>query len=215
MDKQKIVITINREYGSGGRSIGKILSKRLGISYYDDEIIKLSSEYSAVAEEYFRMHDEKPGNNFFQKVMGATKANLSKPSISDNITSPDNLFRFESEVIRNIANRESCIFIGRCADFVLDSCAFPEYISIFVYADLTAKIRRIMDLDGLETKEALEKISKIDKRRASYYKYYTGEDWLDMSRYDLPIKTSDLEFEEACDLILYYLKLRKYAIPQS
>ena len=81
MDKQKIVITINREYGSGGRSIGKILSKRLGISYYDDDIIKLSSEYSAVAEEYFRMHDEKPGNNFFQKVMGTTKVNLSKPSI--------------------------------------------------------------------------------------------------------------------------------------
>ncbi len=145
MEKQKIVITINREYGSGGRSIGKILSKRLGIPYYDDDIIKLSSEYSAVAEEYFRMHDEKPGNNFFQKVMGSSKTNLSKPSIT---------------------NRESCIFIGRCADFVLDSCAFPEYIRIFVYADLTTKIRRIMDLDGLETKEALEKISTIDKRRA-------------------------------------------------
>ena len=71
-----------------------------------------------------------------------------------------------------------------------------------------------MDLDGLETKEALEKISTIDKRRASYYKYYTGENWRDMLRYDLPINTSNIEFEEACDLILYYLKLRKYDLPQ-
>lgn len=211
MEDRKLVITINREYGSGGRIIGKLLSEKLGIPYYDDDIIKLSSEYSAVAEEYFRLHDEKPGNNLLQKVMGGSNT-LDKPSTRDKITSPDNLFRFESEVIRNIAARESCILIGRCADFVLASCAFPEYISLFVYADLSAKIMRVMDVDGVDTKEALSRISSIDKRRSSYYKYYTGEDWRDVSRYDLPINTSKLDFEETRDLIIYYLKLRGFNI---
>ena len=101
MDK-KLIITINREYGSGGRIIGQKLSEKLGIPYYDDEIIKMASEHSAVGEQYFRMNDERPGNNILQRIIGGIKNANNKPSIGDDIVSPDNLFRFESEVIREL-----------------------------------------------------------------------------------------------------------------
>ena len=207
---KKLVITINREYGSGGKIIGKKLSEELGIPYYDDEIIKLASENSAVAEEYFRMNDERPGNNLLYKLIGGLKSSVSKPKINDDITNPDNLFRFESEVIRKLATEESCILIGRCADFVLASASFGEFINIFVYSDLPTKLRRVMEVDGVDTKEALLRVQKINKSRSDYYRYYTGEAWDDMSRYDLTINTSKLELEPACTLILEYLKLRGY-----
>lgn len=207
---KKLVITINREYGSGGRVIGRKLSEKLGIPYYDDEIIKMASEHSAVGEQYFRMNDEKPGNNLIYKIIGGLRDSLGKPSLGDKITSPDNLFRFESEVIRKLAEQESCILIGRCADFVLESCAFPDFIRLFVYADLPAKMKTIMEIYGVDSKEALNRIQKINKKRSDYYRYYTGESWEDMSRYDFSINTSTLSFDESCELILKYLQLRGY-----
>lgn len=209
MDK-KLVITINREYGSGGKKIGEKLSKKLGIPYYDDDIIKMASEHSAIGEQYFRMNDEKPGNNLLYKIIGGIKNSLDKPSLGEDIVSPDNLFRFESEVIRKLAEQESCILIGRCSDFVLESCAFPDFISIFVYADLPTKVKNVMEVDGVDTKEALQRVQKINKKRSEYYKYYTGEAWDDMARYDFMVNTSKLDFDQACELVLKYLKLRDH-----
>ena len=148
MDK-KLIITINREYGSGGRIIGQQLSEKLGIPYYDDEIIKMASEHSAVAEQYFRMNDERPGHNILQRIIGGIKNANNKPSIGDDIVSPDNLFRFESEVIRELVASESCILIGRCADFVLSSAGEDDFVSLFVYADLSKKVDRVMEVDGV------------------------------------------------------------------
>lgn len=210
--ERKLVITINREYGSGGKIIGQKLSQKLGIPYYDDDIIKLSSENSAVAEEYFRLNDEKPGNNILYKIIGGLKTALHKPNIDENITNPDNLFRFESEVIRELAKRESCILIGRCADFVLESSGFEDFINLYVYSDLPTKLRRVMEVDGVDTKEALLRVQKINKSRSEYYRYYTGESWDDMNRYDLTINTTKLELEAASELVIKYLKLLKYNI---
>lgn len=210
--ERKLVITINREYGSGGKIIGQKLSQKLGIPYYDDDIIKLSSENSAVAEEYFRLNDEKPGNNILYKIIGGLKTALHKPNIDENITNPDNLFRFESEVIRELAKRESCILIGRCADFVLESSGFEDFINLYVYSDLPTKLRRVMEVDGVDTKEALLRVQKINKSRSEYYRYYTGESWDDMNRYDLTINTTKLELEAASELVIKYLELLKYNI---
>ncbi len=210
--ERKLVVTINREYGSGGKIIGKQLSEKLGIPYYDDEIIKLSSENSAVAEEYFRMNDEKPGNNLLYKIIGGIRGGLGKPSIKDNITSPDNLFRFESEVIRNLAEQQSCILIGRCADFVLESCGFPDFVRLYIYSDLPTKLRRVMEVDGVDTKEALLRVQKINKSRSDYYRYYTGEAWDDVNRYDLTLNTTKLELDRATELVLKYLSLLGYAV---
>lgn len=210
----KLLITINREYGSGGRLIGKALSEKLGIPYYDDDIIKMASEYSAVGEQYFRMNDERPGNNLLKKIIGNIKNSWDKPSLDEKITSPDNLFKFESEVIRKISDEESCIFIGRCSDFVLSSFGNDDFISLFVYSDLPTKVRRVMDVDGVDTKEALTRVQKINKQRRAYYKYYTGDEWDDMRHYDLPINTSKIDIETACQLIINYLKLRGYNVEE-
>lgn len=207
MDR-RLIITINREYESGGRIIGQKLSERLDIPYYDDEIIKMASEHSAVGEQYFRINDEKPGNNILQRIIGGLKNATNKPSIGDDIISPDNLFRFESEVIRKLATSGSCILIGRCSDFVLSSAGEENFISLFVYADLSKKVDRVMEVDGVDAKEALRRVQRNNRIRKEYYKYYTGDDWDDMTHYDLPLNTSKLSLLESVDLILEYLKIR-------
>ena len=207
MDK-KLIITRNREYGSGGRIIGQQLSEKRGIPYYDDEIIKMASEHSAVAEQYFRMNDEKPGHNILQRIIGGIKNANNKPSIGDDIVSPDNLFRFESEVIRELVASESCILIGRCADFVLSSAGEDDFVSLFVYADLSKKVDRVMEVDGVDAKEALRRVQRNNRIRKEYYKYYTGEEWDDMTHYDLPLNTSKITLEQGVDLILEYLRIR-------
>jgi len=212
MDK-KLVITIEREYGSGGRITGKTLSAQLGIPYYDDDILKMASEQSAVGEEYFRMNDERAGNNILKKIVGGVHNSIGKPNIDENITSPDNLFRFQSEVIRNLAVQQSCILIGRCSDFVLRSSEFPDFISVFVYCDLPTKMKRVMEVDSVDAREAMTRIQKIDKTRRDYYKYYTGDEWSDMTHYDCPVNTTDITLDQAAELIKDYIRMRGYDIP--
>ena len=113
MGKETYVITIDRLYGSGGRIMGKKLSKELGIPFYDEEILKLASEESAVGEQYFRLNDEKAGNNLFFRAIGGLRTSLEEPSLDDDITSPENLFRFQAKMIRRVATEQSCIIMGR------------------------------------------------------------------------------------------------------
>lgn len=211
MDR-KLVITIEREYGSGGRITGKKLSEQLGIPYYDDDILKMASEQSAVGEQYFRMNDEKAGNNLLAKIVGGMHNSLGAPKINDNITNPDNLFRFQSEVIRQLAEQQSCILIGRCSDFVLKSVEYTDFISVFVYCDLSTKVKRVMEVDGVDTKEALNRVQKIDRTRRDYYKYYTGEEWSDMTHYDFPVNTTKITLDQAAELITHYIRMRGYDI---
>ena len=121
MGNKNLIITIEREYGSGGRIVGKKLAEELGIHFYDDDILKLASEKSAVGEQFFRLADEKAGNNLLYRLGGGRKIDLhSKPSPNDKLTSPENLFKFQSEVMRELAESEPCIFVGRAAGYVLD-----------------------------------------------------------------------------------------------
>lgn len=209
-----LVITIERQYGSGGRVVGKRLAKELGIEFYDEEILKLTSESSAIGEQYFRLADERAGNNLLYRIVGGLKDSLSAPSTKDDITSPDNLFRFQSEVIRKLAREESCVIVGRCADFVLGATDM-DFIRLFVYADMPTRIRRTMEVDGVDTKEALRRIKKIDKERRDYHKYFTKMDWDDMNRYDLTINGSMLEYDQILDLIKRYIEVRGFELPKQ
>ena len=202
--KQHLVITIEREYGSGGRLLGKALSEELGIPYYDDEIIRTASEYAAVGEEYFRLHDEKPGKSLF----GQARDVNGKPRVAGNITNPDNLFRFEAEAIRKMADRGSCIFIGRSADFVLDATEFGEFVSLFVYCDMASKVRRVMEVDAVDAEEAMSRIQKINRQRRDYCRYYTGNNWGDPMLYDLPLNTTKLTIPQTAELVKTYLRFR-------
>lgn len=202
--KQHLVITIEREYGSGGRLLGKALSEELGIPYYDDEIIRTASEHAAVGEEYFRLHDEKPGKSLF----GQARDVIGKPRVAGNITNPDNLFRFEAEAIRKMADRGSCIFIGRSADFVLDATEFGEFVSLFVYCDMASKVRRVMEVDAVDAEEAMSRIQKINQQRRDYCRYYTGNNWGDPMLYDLPLNTTKLTIPQTAELVKTYLRFR-------
>ena len=202
--KQHLVITIEREYGSGGRLLGKVLSEELGIPYYDDEIIRAASEHAAVGEAYFRLHDEKPGKRLF----GQARDVIGKPRVAGNITNPDNLFRFEAEAIRKMADRGSCIFIGRSADFVLDATEFGEFVSLFVYCDMTSKVRRVMEVDAVDAEEAMSRIQKINRQRRDYCRYYTGNNWGDPMLYDLPLNTTKLTIPQTAELVKTYLRFR-------
>ncbi|MEG0688688.1 MAG: cytidylate kinase-like family protein [Hungatella sp.] len=208
MEKKKMVITVDRQYGSGGRIIGKKLSEELGIPFYDQEILKMASEESAIGEQFFCLNDEKAGNNLIYRAIGGLKSSLHQPSLEDSITSPENLFRFQSAVIRKLAEAGSCIIAGRCADYVLEAEGIENLIRLFVYSDTQTCIRRVMEVDGVDAREALKRVNHISKERRDYYKYYTGREWEDMANYDLPINTGRIELDQAILLIKEYVRIR-------
>lgn len=188
--------------------MGRRLSEELKIPFYDEEILSMASEESAVGEKFFRLNDEKAGNNLFFRAVGGVRNCLGEPSLDDDITSPENLFRFQAKVIRRVAKESPCIIMGRCADFVLEADGQEPLVRLFVYADISTCIRRVVEVDGVDAKEALKRVNRISKERRDYYKYYTGKDWEDMANYDLPINTSTLEIPEAAQLVRKYLNLR-------
>ena len=202
MSDKHYVITIERQYGSGGRITGMRLAEELGIHYYDEEILKMTSETSAIGEQYFRLADEKAGNNLLYRTVTNMKPELSAP-VKDGhrLTSPENLFRFQSEVIRKLAESENCIIIGRCGNYVLQD-QLDDVVRIFVYADTVTRVRRIMDVDKVDEEEALRRM------RTEYHKYFTGRNWMDMENYDLPINASRIDYDQMIKLIKDYLKLR-------
>ena len=142
MNKKHFVITVERQYGSGGRLTGKRLAEELGIHFYDEEILKMTSETSAIGEQYYRLADEKAGNNLLYRIVTGMKPDLGEPvRDGDNITSPENLFRFQSSVIRKLAGQESCIIVGRCGNYVLQD-QLDEWMDMEDY-DLPINASRI------------------------------------------------------------------------
>ena len=204
---ERYVITLGRECGAGATYIAQHLSKELGIPYYDKDIFRMVSDKSGVLEEFFHVNSERPGNNLLYKLVKDLKPADQKPSLGKDIVSPDNLFRFQSEVIRKLAESENCIIIGRCGNYVLQD-QLDDVIRIFVYADTVTRVRRIMDVDKVDEEEALRRMRKIDKERTEYHKYFTGRNWMDMENYDLPINASRIDYDEMIILIKDYLKLR-------
>jgi cytidylate kinase len=202
MGNRNLIITIEREYGSGGRIVGRKLAEDLGIHFYDDEILKLTSEKSAIGEEYFRLADEKAGNNLLHRIVGRKLDFTEEPVLSGNVTAPENLFRFQSSVIRELAREESCIIVGRAAGYVL--------IRIFVCADKVRRVQRVMEVDAIDEERAKRRIKKMEKSRREYYKYFTGSEWHNMKNYDLTINTTNLDLDQTAELVKDYIRLKGF-----
>ena len=210
MSDRHYVITIERQYGSGGRLTGERLARELGIHFYDEAILKMTSETSAIGEQYFRLADEKAGNKLLYRIVTSLKPDLSEPAKTGHrITSPENLFRFQSSVIRQLASSESCIIVGRCGNYVLQD-QLEDVIRIFVYAEMPTRIERVMEVDKVDEAEAIRRIRRIDKDRTEYHRYFTGREWMDMENYDLPINASRISYDQMIELIKGYLRLRGY-----
>ena len=199
------VITIARQYGSGGRTIGEELAKKLGISYYDKDIIRMASEESGIHEQLFGRADENVSTKqrFFAKS-GIYKGELIPPQSKD-FTSDENLFNYQAKVIRELAEEESCIIIGRCADYVLKDD--PNVLRLFFFAPKEDCIVRVMEHDGITRRDAENKIEKIDKHRADYYKYYTGKDWYDARNYDFCLDTTSMGYEKLVEVVKNFIEV--------
>lgn len=201
-----VVITIARSYGSGGRTIGKMLAEDLGISYYDREILRLASDDSGINEALFGNADEKLKKTLLFKIAKNTyKGELIQPD-SDDFISNDNLFNYQAKIIKELAAYESCVIIGRCADYVLKD--MENVVRVFVYADEKTCIKNAEAVSALRDKELVKFINKTDKHRAEYYKYYTGHEWNDVNNYDICINTASLSYKQSVELIKEYIKIK-------
>ena len=172
-EKKKIIITIARQYGSGGADTGKKLAEDLGISFYDKNILRMNSDESGIKESYFHLADEKAGNRLLYKIINTLTPEKGAPSFGSDLISADNLFRFQSEVIRKLAAEENCIIMGRCADYVLES--MEGLVRIFIYADMDFREKRTIEKEYYAAKDAKKNIKRIDRERRDYFRYYTGK----------------------------------------
>ncbi len=194
----KFVINIGRQLGSGGRAVGHLLAKELGIAYYDKEILDLAAKESGFSPEVFESSDEHKG--FFRSVVGNVLPFIGNGNdFYANSLSEENLFRLQGEAIRKAASERSCIFIGRCADYVLRD--FPHCVNVFVSADIADRIARVCRLNGVDRKTAQRLISKGDSQRAEFYNFYSAGTWGDAKTYHLCINTSVLGIEQTAHFI--------------
>lgn len=199
------VYTIGREFGSMGLVVGQKLAERLGIKYYDKELLQQAAKDSGFCEEIFENHDEKPSNSFlYSLVMDTYSAGNYAATPFLDMPLNHKVFLAQFDTIKNIAAKESCVIVGRCADYALANQ--PDVINVFVRADLEDRIKIISKRLDLTENKAKDMILKNDKQRASYYNYYTSKKWGDTSSYDLTINTSKISVDNAVDLILDFSK---------
>lgn len=203
---EKVVITIARQYGSGGRTVGEMLAQELNIHYYDKELLRIASEESGIHEGLFARADEKPKNTLLYRISKKVYQGQLIPPESEDFTSTDNLFNYQAKVIRQLAEEESCVIIGRCADFVLKD--FDNVLSVFVHAPEEYCLEQARTKLSMPDREIRKFIQKTDKRRADYYKHYTGREWTDARNYDLCLDSSKLGYERCVEGIKAYMKVR-------
>ena len=209
MAGKHVVITIGRQYGSGGAEIGKQLAEKLGISFYDKNILRINADESGIKESYFHLADEKAGPRLLYRIVQGLRPEKASPSFGSDLTSADNLFRFQSEVIKKLAEAESCVIIGRCADYILEGT--DDLVRIHLNADLESRKERIKERNPEET-DVLRAIRKVDRERNDYYRYYTGRDWANSENYDLVINTTKPGISGTVSIILAYLRSLGYEV---
>lgn len=178
---KKVVITISREYGSGGHYVGELLAKRMGINFYDKNLINLISKKSGLSKEYVEANNQK----------------LASFKYIDN--NDDRIFIAEEKVIKDLAKKESCVIVGRCADYILKDN--KDTIKVFLYSSSQDKVKRAVKYYNLEEDKALKEINKINSERAKHYKYYTNRDWYDFANYDIALNVDYLGVEKTAELL--------------
>ena len=196
------VITLSRQFGSGGSEIATKLSERLGIPHYDKSIIEHAASESGIAKEHFEKADEKRTNSFLFSLVSAHYAGSATPVQLNDIITDDKLFIYTADAIKKFA-AQPCIIVGRCADDILRN--FP-ILRLYVYADMDFRVGRIRELYDLNEKAATTLIKKTDKRRASYYNFYTSKTWGEADNYDLCVSASKLGIDKTVDLLEQYVK---------
>lgn len=201
-----IVVTVARQYGSGGKTIGEMYAKELGIPCYGSNLLKMASEESGINEQLFMQLDEKlKASPFLHMTTEVYDGSIIPPGHKDFV-SAKNLFNYQAMIMKRLAEKESCVIVGRAADFVLKD--YPNVVSVFVHASPEFNLARAMERNSMTTAEMEKFIATTDKYRADFYKHYTGREWSDARNYDLCLNSGKLGFEKCVEEIKAYIKVR-------
>ena len=207
--EKRVVVTIGREYGSGGHEIGMKLAKELGVRCYDKELLKLASKESGICEELFSNHDEKPTNSLlYSLVMDTYSLGYSSPTFVD-MPINHKVFLALFDAIKHLAEKENCVIVGRCADYILRDC--PDLVSVFVHANSDFRAARVAEEYRVSESKARDMLVKTDKKRASYYNFQSEKKWGMASSYNLSVESSALGIEGSVELIADYIRYRGLA----
>ena len=203
---ERTVITIGREFGSGGHEIGMKLAEKLGIKCYDKELLQVAAKESGLCEELFASQDEKPTNSFlYSLVMDTYSLGYSNSYVDMPIN--HKIFLAQFDAIKKLAGEGPCVMVGRCADYAL--AEYPNVLSVFISGNMDEKIKYISKLYDKTPEKAKDIIVKTDKKRSNYYNYYTSKKWGDARSYDVCLNSSVLGPEGTVDAILEIIKLRE------
>ncbi|MDD6489006.1 MAG: cytidylate kinase-like family protein [Clostridia bacterium] len=200
-----MVITIARQFGSGGREIGRKLADKLGIKFYDKELISLAAKESGMSPEIFEEVDEKATNSLLYALSVGAVTIGNNFSIVPNVPMNDRLFLLQHDIIKKVS-ADPCVIVGRCADYVLKDR--KDCVKLFIYADLQKRIEYAVNVHDVPREKAPSVIQKTDKSRANYYNYYSTDKWGDPKNYDLCINSGSLGSDKSVELIEFYLKQR-------
>ncbi|MCD8325428.1 MAG: cytidylate kinase-like family protein [Lachnospiraceae bacterium] len=203
---QKVAITIARQYGSGGSVVGRMLAEQLGIDYYDKELLSMVCGERGIDEKELEKADEKARPSLLFGLAKNVYDSEKSPRDLDEAVTSEKLFHYQAKLIKAVASEESCVIIGRCADFVLKD--FPNVLRVFIHAPEDKRVERAWSIrSDLHLKDVSKYMEKVDRRRGSYYKYYTGQIWTDARNYDLCIDSSKLGYQGCVDTIVHQMEL--------
>lgn len=202
------IYTIGREFGSNGLAVGEALAKKLGINFYDKELLQEAAKKSGFCEEILENHDEKPTNSFLYSLVMDTYSTAGYAT-APFLDMPLNhkVFLAQFDAIKSLAEQESCVIVGRCADYALADK--PNVVNVFIRADLEDRIKNVSKRLDISNNKAKDLCHKKDKQRSSYYNYYTSKKWGDSRSYDLCINLSKISIDDAVDMIISYKKNMK------
>lgn len=204
MKEVKKVITINRQYGSGGREIGSTLAKAFGVPFYDNEIISRAAKETGFSEAAFQTVEDKATNSLLYSIAMGMNVFTNQDVGFAGLSLDDRIFLAQSNVIRKVADEGPCVIVGRCADYILRDRT--DVVNIFISADLDFRIQRSIQVDKLDPKHAAETVAKKDKSRGNYYRYHAGERWDNLFNYALAIRSDLVGIEQAAECIKAYVE---------
>lgn len=198
---KKVIVTIGRQFGSGGHEIGEKLAKKLGIKFYDKELIKLIAKQSGLCEKVLESYDEKPTNSLLYSIVMDIYPSVmyTGPTIDQQI------YQANYDTIRSLAEN-SCVIVGRCADYILRDC--PELVSVFVHANDDFRAARVAEEYQVTDAKARDMLGKTDKKRASYYNFQSEKKWGMAASYNLCLESSSIGIDESVDLLINYIQRR-------
>lgn len=199
-----IIVTVSREAYCGGDEFAKMLADKAGFKFYDREIISLASQKSGIHEEHFESVEKKPTNSILYSVVMGMYSSRGAYVKLDDVLTDDKIYKVQADIIRDMAAQGNCVFVGRCSDYILRNN--EKCFNIFLRGDLDDRVKRAMDEQNTSEAEAKKIVSRADKKRRSYYNYYTNREWGNINNYDIALNLSKISEKDAVDVILNYLE---------